>query len=282
MTFDCAVLGAGPAGLSAAFYLARAGFKTVVVEPGPPGGKCAGLGLVTNHPAFPAGILGGELAARFTAAARSQGAEFVAGTARSVAAAGGRLCVTLADSVLPARAVVAATGAEFLPLGLPFEERFRGRGLEHAAFAEAGRWRGRSVAVVGGGEAAAHQALRLAEAGAEVRLYVRGKRLRAVAPLCRALSRQRRVALRTGVSVTGLFGGERLRAVGLSEAGGSRREAVDALFVLVGQKPRLPSLPRGAAGLFIAGDAAGLPRQVVVAAGSGVEQAMAAERFLLR
>lgn len=282
MSWDCAVLGAGPAGLAAAFYLARAGWKTVVVAEGPVGGRCARLGAITNHPAFPGGVDGAVLARRSARQAREHGAAFLTAKAESVEAAPGGARVVLAEGALRARAVVVATGTEFLPLGLPFEERFRGRGLGHAPFQDAPRWRGRSVAVVGGGETAAHQALRLAEAGARVRLFVRGPELKAVAPLARAVAAHRRVSVRARTAVTGLFGEGALSAVGLAGPRGARREAVDALFVLVGQRPRLPRLERGLAGVYLAGDAAGGARQTSVAAGSGMARAMDVASFLER
>lgn len=282
VSWDCAVLGGGPAGLSAAFYLARAGWKTVVVESGALGGRCAGLGRITNHPAFPAGIDGASLARRLARQAKSHGVEFAAGTAVSLDTERGGVRVKLAEGALRARAAVVATGTEFLPLGLPFEERFHGRGLANAAFQDAVLWRGRSVGVVGGGEAAAHQALRLAEAGARVRLFVRGTGLKAVAPLARAVRRHPNVALRLGTSVTELVGARCLRSVGLCGPQGARREAVDALFVLVGQRPRLPRFKPGTPGVYLAGDAAGGARQTCIAAGSGLSRGMDAAAYLER
>jgi thioredoxin reductase (NADPH) len=282
VSWDCAVLGAGPAGLAAAFYLSRAGWKTVVVAEGPVGGRCARLGTITNHPAFPGGVEGAVLARRSARQAREHGAQFMSAKAAAVETAAGGLRVVLDEGALRARAVVVATGTEFLPLGLPFEERFRGRGLDHAPFQDAPRWRGRAVAVVGGGETAAHQALRLAEAGARVRLFVRGPELKAVAPLARAVAAHRRVSVRARTSVTELVGEGALSAVGLRGPRGARREPVDALFVLVGQRPRLPRLERGAPGVYLAGDAAGGARQTSVAAGSGMARAMDVAAFLER
>lgn len=276
------MLGAGPAGLSAAFYLSRAGWKTVVLESGAVGGRCAALGAITNHPAFPGGVDGAALARRLARQARAHGAAFEAAKAESIEEAPGGLRIVLAGGTVRARCAVVATGTEFLPLGLPLEERFRGRGLFHAAFSDAGKFRGRSVAVVGGGETAAHQALRLAQAGARVRLFVRGPELKAVAPLVRAVAAHRAVTVKTRTAVTGLLGDGRLAAVGLRGPRGARREDVDALFVLVGQRPRLPRFERGTPGVYVAGDAAGGPRQTAVAAGSGLERAMDAAAFLGR
>ncbi|MBI5594640.1 MAG: FAD-dependent oxidoreductase [Elusimicrobia bacterium] len=280
MTWDCAVIGAGPAGLAAAFYLSRAGRRTVLVESGRVGGKCTGLGLITNHPGFPAGVTGRALAGRLAAQARNHGARSIAGEAEAVRSSGRGFEVRIGGRGLSARTVVAATGTEFLPLGLPSEARFRGRGLENAPFETARRWKGRRVAVVGGGETAAHQALRLADAGARVCLVVRRDGLKAIAPLRSAIRRHPGVSVRLRTRVTALLGDDRLRGVRLSGRVGDRPEAVDALFVLVGQRPRLPMMSPGAPGLFVAGDAAGLPRQTAVAAASGLAQAMAADAFL--
>ncbi|MBI2362446.1 MAG: NAD(P)/FAD-dependent oxidoreductase [Elusimicrobia bacterium] len=280
MSWDCAVIGAGPAGLAAAFYLSRAGRRTVIIESGRVGGRCAGLGLISNHPGFPSGVSGRALAGRLAAQARNHGARVAAGEAEAVRRCRDGFEVRLGARALSARTVIAATGTDFLPLGLPSEARFRGRGLENAPFERAPCWKGRRVAVVGGGETAAHQALRLADAGARVSLVVRGEGLKAVAPLRAALKRHRRVSLLLRTRVTELVGGDRLRAVRLRRSAGESQEAVAALFVLVGQRPRLPVMSPGAPGLFVAGDAAGLPRQTAVAAASGLAQAMAADAYL--
>ncbi|MDD5628890.1 MAG: hypothetical protein PHU21_07490, partial [Elusimicrobia bacterium] len=170
-------------------------------------------------------------------------------------------------------------------LGLRGEGRFQGRGVLHAACGPAAAWRGRTVAVAGGGEAAAHQALALARRARRVLLLCRGERLKAHRLLLSRLRAEPRIVLMSGVEVCRLLGGRNLRALEVSSRGGLLRLPVEALFVQVGRSAApLPFPPRRLPpGFFVAGDASGEPfRQVVVAAGEGMKAAMRCAEFLER
>jgi thioredoxin reductase (NADPH) len=178
---------------------------------------------------------------------------------------------------LYARTVIYCPGADFQDLGIPGIARFWGRGLFHAALDDAPRWRGRTVAVVGGGEAAVHQALTLARHARRVYLLCRGDALKAHRLLLRRLRGAARIVTMRGTNVRRLHGQRRLEALDVAGRHGQLRLETDALFVLVGKKPvRLPfptgRLPRG---FFVAGDASGqTSRQVAVAAGAGMQAAV--------
>lgn len=288
--FDAVVVGGGPAGLTAGFCLSRAGLRTRLIERGAIGGQTRRIPVLRNYPGFPDGIRGERLVRRIERQALEHGLRIQRGEATAVARANGTLKISLRGApALRCRAVILATGAEFLPLGLPGEEGLAGRGVYHAAFEEVGRFKGKAVGVVGGGETAAHQALALARHARSVKLFCRGGELKAIAPLRDGVRRHKRIEHRRGSRVTALVGKRALSAVEWKDAEGARCERLDALFVLVGKRPSLPALRLGAAsaerlaakGVFVAGDArSGSARQAAVAAADGMAKAMECERWL--
>ncbi len=289
--WDTVVVGGGPAGLTAAFYLARAGFKTLVLERGRVGGQAARIPLIQNYPGFPKGIAGSLLAGRLNRQARRWGARILAGDVRKALPAARGWQVRTADSkTYRCRAVLLATGSEFLPLGVPGESALRERGVHHAVFDTAKRFTGQRVGVVGGGETAAHQALALAEHAENVTLFLRDISPRAIGPLRKGVDRNARIKVIANAQVRRVVGKRSLTGVEWTHTNDGkrcRRVAMDALFVLVGKKPRLPNVRfggpnAGVDSLFVAGDAReGNPRQVVSAAADGLARAMECERYLM-
>ena len=286
MIWDVVVAGGGPAGLTAGFYLSRAGFKTLLIEKCRIGGQAALLGEIHNYPGFPASVSGKVLMGRLLRQAKGFGLRVAKGEVVSVARSGGGLVVCLPDRSLRCRAAVLACGAGFGALGLAGEKGFLGRGLHHAAFEKAARFKGRTVGVVGGGEAAAHQALRLARHAGKVYIFCRRPALKGIAPLRRGVKAHPRIELLRNTVVRKLLGNGKLQGVELRAfkgAGGPRRRVeLDALFVLIGKVCRVPKLQRRTGKrVFVAGDAReGARRQVVIAAADGMAQAMECERFL--
>ena len=282
-SWESVIVGGGPAGLAAGLHLARAGYRVLLVESGHLGGQARGLGRIENYPGFPAGIDGGRLMERWVRQARRWGLRTRHATVRSARRGARGFLLSLDHGrALAARSLVYCPGAPFDDLALPQEKRLRGCGVFHAAFDRASRWSGRTVAVAGGGEAAAHQALALSRHARAVHLICRSGEVKAHRLLRRRLRDNPRIVMSLGARVLRLHGRRRLDAVDVSSCGTRRRLAVDALFVLVGKvPPRLP-FPAGRLppGFFVAGDAAGEDRQVVVAAGSGVKAAMRCIGFL--
>ncbi|MBI5243344.1 MAG: NAD(P)/FAD-dependent oxidoreductase [Elusimicrobia bacterium] len=284
MIWDAVVAGGGPAGLTAGFYLSRAGWKTLLIEKDRLGGQASRLEAIQNYPGFPAPVSGKFLMGRLLRQARSFGLRVRKGEVRSVRQAGHGLIVSLRSRALRCRAAILACGAGFRPLGLAGEKKLQGRGLYHAAFEEAKRFKGRTVGVVGGGETAAHQALRLARYARKVYVFCRGRAIKGIAPLSRGVRAHPRIEFLPGAAVRKLAGNGRLEGVDLEVSGKQRRVALDALFVLVGKVPRRPRiLGRGKARVFTAGDARdGSFRQVVIAAADGMARAMECEQILRR
>jgi thioredoxin reductase (NADPH) len=177
--YDLTIIGAGPAGLTAAVYGASEGLRTLVLERDSVGGQAGSSMSIRNYPGFMRSVSGSELAMRMFEQAGMFGADFVYGEAVALDRLGEDYRVTLRDrAVVTSRAVIIAAGAAYRRLGIPALEAFTGLGVFYgAAGAEADAMQGRTVHVVGGANSAGQAALVLAERTSHVDLIVRGAAL---------------------------------------------------------------------------------------------------------
>lgn len=179
-TVDIAIVGGGPAGLTAGIYGARARAKTVVFETGLTGGQITAASWVENYPGFPDGISGQDLADAMSQQALAAGAEFRTLSPVSAIRREGREFVLEVDGAeVQARVVILATGAIPRKLGIPGEAEFTGRGVSWCATCDGPLYRDKVVAVVGGGDSATQESLYLAKIAKEVHLVHRRGELRA-------------------------------------------------------------------------------------------------------
>jgi len=177
---DIAIVGGGPAGLTAAIYGARARSRTVVFETGLPGGQIVSASWVENYPGFPDGISGQELADFMYRQAQNAGAEFrIISPVEAIRANGCDFVLTVGGEEVDARVVILATGAIPKKLGIPGEAEFTGRGISWCATCDGPLYRDKVVAVIGGGDSATQEALYLAKIAREVHLIHRRDELRA-------------------------------------------------------------------------------------------------------
>ena len=293
------IAGGGPAGLSAAIYAARAGLAPVVLEGAAPGGQLGQLERVDNYPGFAGGIGGADLALAMRAQAERFGARLLPGEeAASLAAEpGGPLAIgTAGGETLRARTLVVATGTRPRRLGVPGEAAFEGRGVSYCATCDGAFFKGREVAVAGGGPEAFGAALYLARLCSKVTLLVPDG-----APAVVAARANPAVEIREGARVLEVLGeGRAVRALRVADAAGAESERpVAGLFVALGAGPaldwtggllarepdgRLRAGPDGATsmpGVFAAGDVAEPAlRQVATAVAGGAVAATSALRFL--
>jgi len=240
---DLLVIGAGPAGLSAAVYGASEGLSTIVVDEFGIGGQAGSSTRIENYLGFPSGISGGDLAFRAEVQAIKFGARVtVPRRALSLAREDGLFVVRLDDgTTLRGRSVVVATGVRYRDLGLPNEETFVGPGVHYAATELEARFcRNVEVVVVGAGNSAGQAAMFLSGTASTVHLVCRGPDLgRTMSQyLITRLEHAPNVRVCTGCVVTAIRGRERIESVTIANAQGGEEEIPGrAVFVMIGADP---------------------------------------------
>jgi thioredoxin reductase (NADPH) len=309
---DLLIIGAGPAGLSAAQYGARANLKVLVLEQMAPGGQALNIEVLENYPGNTAH---GELPARsgyefsqdLHKQAQKFGARFVMEGAAGIAKEGERFAVTLSGGkILRAPAVVLATGTEQRKLGIPGEMEFYGRGVSYCATCDGPFFKGKRIMVVGGGDAACDEAQYLSRLTEKVILIHRKSMFRAQRALAERTLANPHIEVRFNTRLLEIKGESKVTRVQLEEKiedGGKTRvyeEPMDAVFIFAGSVPHTAlvkdlgvtldeagyvltdqNMAGSVPGLFAAGDVRSTPfRQVVVAAGEGAVAAHCAAAYL--
>jgi thioredoxin reductase (NADPH) len=250
MDFDLVIVGAGPAGLSAAVYGASEGFRTLVVDEGGVGGQATSSSLIRNYLGFPRGVSGRRLAQNAYEQAWVFGAHFAfMQRATDLRRDDDGILVVLSDSgPVRARAVLLATGATYRRLGIPELEALNGAGVFYGGPAsEAPAIAGRDVYVLGGANSAGQAALYLARYARSVTLVVRAESLAAGMShyLVRQLEATPRVEIRLGTEIVGGRGNGRLEQLVVHDHAQRSEQVVNAhaLFVMIGARPHTDWLP---------------------------------------
>ena len=295
--YDLIVIGSGPAGLTAAVYGKRAGLDLLVLEKNPmSGGQVLNTYEVDNYLGMP-GMDGFDMGTRFREHADKLGVEFMEATALSLEDRGGHKLIRTDQGELEAKTVILATGAVHAMLGAPGEERLGGRGVSYCATCDGAFFRGRTVAVVGGGDVALEDAIYLARTSEKVYLIHRRDELRGAMVLQQELKGLPNVEILYSHVVEEILGEDTVEAVTLKDCRTEEtfRLPVDGVFVAVGIRPQT-ELVRGLAacdeggyvlagedcatdvpGLFVAGDVRRMPlRQIVTAVADGANAAVSA------
>lgn len=302
------ILGSGCAGLSAAVYAARAGLSPLVIEGAMPGGLITTTSEVENFPGFPDGIDGVSLVMNMRAQAEKFGARFESDVVERVElSAETKKLFASSGKIFECRALIVATGASPKLTGVKGEkELLGGNGVSTCATCDGAFFRGRSVAVIGGGDAACEEASFLTRFAAKVYLVHRRDKFRAAEIMVRRVSENPKIERVLSSVPEEMLADENGRARALrvrSVATGETRDLdVQGIFVAIGHAPNTAflagSLPLEAdgtisalrdasgvrteiPGVYVAGDCADrLYRQAVIAAGSGARAALEAQRFL--
>lgn len=298
---DVIILGGGPAGLTAALYAARAGRSVLVLEGTGFGGQIVYSPQVDNYPGLPA-VSGAEYADRLVEQVLALGAEVEVETAAAIAREGDVFRVETSGGPRLGRAVIVATGAAHRHLGLPGEDALVGRGVSYCAVCDGAFFKGKEVAVVGGGDTALQDARFLSALCRHVTLIHRRDQFRGEQLQVDRLRRCENVTFLLSHTVQALETEDgHLHQIQLRDekTGQTRPLPLDGLFLAVGQQPQLapfrsllPLDEEGYAalgedctapvpGLFVAGDCRSKGvRQLTTAAGDGSVAALAACRYL--
>ncbi len=295
------IIGSGPAGLTAAIYAARANLQPIVLAGSTPGGQLMITSDVENYPGFPDGIQGPELMAAFRAQAERFGSRIIDVDIERVDFSSRPFRVWARGIEYRGDAVIVATGASALWLGLESETRLRGRGVSACATCDGFFFRGKEIAVVGGGDTALEEATFLTRFATKVHLLHRRDSLRASKIMVERAFAHPKIEVHLNTIVAEVLGDSRVEGVRLvtTTTGEQRHLPLDGLFIAIGYMPNtdlfrdiLEVDEKGylvvrdesgsqIEGVFIAGDVHDHRyRQAVTAAGEGCKAAIDAERWL--
>ena len=299
--YDVAIVGAGPGGLTAAIYAGRARLNTIVLEKLSIGGLITVSDWVDNFPGFPEGVSGEELGERFRKQAERFTGPISLNAVTSIRKEDNLFVLGTEHGDVRAKAVVLSTGSEPVKLPVPQEEKFRGKGISYCATCDAAFFRNKVVAVVGGGDAALHEALYLSKFATKVYLVHRRMELRAARMLQEEVAANPAIELKLNAIPVEVQGERKVEALVIEDVQTHQQETLhlDGIFGSIGEKPNselvkdLVDLTDGGLikidanketslkGLFAVGDVTTTPlKQVITACADGAVAIISAEQYI--
>jgi thioredoxin reductase (NADPH) len=304
---EVAIIGGGPAGLTAGLYACRARLKTVLIEKALPGGQALITDTIENFPGFPAGVKGPELGEWMLKQAANFGLEVMTAEAAAVRMAkGGERHFTVELSggkAIAAVSVIMAAGARWNSLDIPGEKELLGRGVSYCATCDGPLFRGKELVVVGGGDTALEDAIFLTRFASKVTVVHRRGMLRATGILQERARADKKIEFCLNSVATRIDGKDQCSGIELKDVrtGAQRKLRTDGVFVLIGTTPNSQALKglvdmdeqgyilcdddmkTSVDGIFACGDVRRKTlRQVVTAAGDGATAAFSAQHFVER
>lgn len=299
--YDVIIIGGGPAGLSAGIYAARSRLKSLLVEKGAVGGQIINAELVENYPGFTEGISGIDLTEAMHKQAEKFGLETLLAEVTGVKLAATRKTVETSGGEYTGKALIIAGGSERQKLGVPGEAEYTGKGVSYCATCDGAFFKDKSVAVVGGGNAAITEALELTKFASEITVIHRRDELRATKILQEKAFAEPKIKILWDSVVDEISGDTFVDKVKVSNVKTKKKSTLNVagVFMAVGLKPSTDylkgvlELDKNSAiitddkmatsfpGVFAAGDIrSGSIRQVIAATGDGAVAAVNAERFI--
>jgi thioredoxin reductase (NADPH) len=301
--YDVAVIGAGPAGLTAAIYGARAGLKMLVLERALPGGYVATTDLVENYPGFGEGIAGVELAEKMKQHALRFDTKIVSAEVSAITKSDKTLIVKAGQTEYTARAVIIATGTTPKKLNIPGEDELRGRGVSYCATCDGPLFRGRRITVIGGGNSAIQEGLFLLKYVEHITFVEFMPQLTADKILQDEIKKEKRAAFFLHHVPVRIGGTERVESITIRNRETKEEETIETggVFIYVGLSPfsqfvrgtvkldefgfvvTNEKLETSVPGIYAAGDIrSDAVRQVVTACGDGAAALIHAHHYIER
>ena len=299
---NVAIIGSGPAGLTAAIYAARANLSPLLIEGWQSGGQLTTTTEVENYPGFAKGVMGPELMKEMRAQAERFGTEFLTGDVTAVTLKKSPFSLTIdGEQTILARTIIIATGASAIQIGLPNEKRLTGHGVSTCATCDGFFFKGKELVVVGGGDSAMEEANFLTKFAAKVSIVHRRDKLRASKIMQERAMKNEKIAFVWNSVVEDILGNDVVTGVRLKNVvtGKTMELACAGVFVAIGHRPNTALFAgqldmdekgylrttQGTAtnipGIFAAGDVQDSRyRQAITAAGTGCMAAIDAQRFL--
>lgn len=299
--YDVIIAGAGPAGMTAAVYAARANMTTLMVERGIPGGQMANTEAVENYPGFES-ILGPDLSNKMFEHAKKFGAEYVYGDIKEIKDGKDFKMVDCGSKVYKARTVIVTTGAEYRKLGVPGEKELAGRGVSYCAVCDGAFFKGKKLAVIGGGDSAVEEGTYLTRFASSVTIIHRRDQLRAQKILQNRAFSNEKIDFIWNTVCTEIKGRDgKVSALTLhnKKTGEDTEFPVDGVFIYVGMTPLSKAVGKldvtdehgyiitnermetRIPGIFAAGDVRQKElRQIVTATGDGSIAAENAQKYV--
>lgn len=300
---NCLIIGAGPAGYTAAIYASRANLKPVLYQGIQPGGQLTITTEVENYPGFPEGVQGPELMIHFEKQAQRMGADIRYGLATKVDFSSQPYKVWIdEEKIIEAYSIIIATGASAKWLNLESEQRLNGYGVSACAVCDGFFFRGKEVAIVGAGDTAAEEALYLSKLCTTVHMFVRKDEMRASKVMQERVKNTANIKIYWNTETDEILGEKTVDGVRVknNKTGETTTIPIKGFFVAIGHEPNsapfknwlemdeagyIKTVPgtskTNMEGVFAAGDVQDkIYRQAVTAAGSGCMAALDAERYL--
>ncbi|MBO8173278.1 MAG: thioredoxin-disulfide reductase [Bacillaceae bacterium] len=298
--YDVIIVGAGPAGMTAAVYTSRANMNTLMIERGVPGGQMANTEDIENYPGYES-ILGPDLSNKMFEHAKKFGAEYAYGDVKEIKDTHPYKTVVVGDKEYKAKAVIVATGAEHRELGVPGEKEFSGRGVSYCAVCDGAFFRDKELVVVGGGDSAVEEAVFLTRFASKVTIVHRRDEFRAQKILQKRAFENEKIDVIWNHVVKEIHGDAKVEKVLLenTQTGEQREFSCDGVFIYVGMDPLSKAVENlgitneagyiltdenmatKVNGIFAAGDVREKSlRQVVTATGDGGIAAQSAQHYV--